>query len=1052
MTINSTIWRRIAFWSAFIAAFIVYCLTIERGASYWDCPEYIVTAWRLEPGHPPGNPMWTLTARIFTILGMSPDNAALSVNISSALFMALGTGLLASTAYIFLHNTFFARRHFLARHKKKKDTLTADTHIPSGTLRHALCALTSLCAALCFGWADSPWFSAVEAEVYAMSLFLTALDVRLMTVWYYCRDTRQASRILLLIIYLTGLSIGVHQLNLLVIPALALIWVFRRHRKPAPWATAAALIASFAAVAAILLGLMPGVLWLCQRFELLCVNRLGWPIHSGVIMCWTIMMAAAIMIPLIPTATLRRHQTLTWTPALLLAGYSVYFILLVRGAANPPMNEGAPSDIFALSSYLARDQYGTAPPLMYGHTPYSTPLRIESIDSTGHADYHRYATRTIAERYELAHTDTATTYVRLNDRIEYIFPPELNMWIPRLVSRNPDDIDAYADWAGMTPTAMDSVEVSYALDSLGHPVGRLEDSGKRVKEKMPRPTYLQQTTYFASYQLAYMYLRYLMWNFVGKQNDRFSVGEVEHGNFITGITPADDAMLGSIADMPEEIGSSNPGHNVYFAIPLILGIIGIWVLADKHDITRRRWNFIIFILFFMTGIAIVLYLNQSPRQPRERDYSFLGSFWAYALWIGAGMASLLTAALKTRRRQLRTVLTSLTALLAAATPLWMLAQNYDDHDRSGRYAVEDYAANMLMPLEKDAILFINGDNYTFPLWYAQEVLGMRRDVTLINTAYLVTPWYKMQLMRPGEQSAPLIMQARPQDFASDKFTNIYYNQLSDDILGDSIQRRALAIDAIKALRQLYSSTEASPRIPPLLMVKAADGTPGDSIVISAREIATGRKYLSSADLVTFDIIASNAAAEHPRPVYWMDLLPPKVFGGFKNYTVRKIAGRKLLLAHRGDCSRTPIPEQFNFRSGGADTPGFYADATTGGMISRQRIALIRYASRMLTAGHPDIALNTLRDTQRLYPPQVWEYQITYDSDSICHEGFEIASLMRLAAIQLGDTTAIRDADRLTAREEARYRQWRLYRQALPKHLRNMMTPKNRLKTLPPPTQ
>lgn len=1050
MALNSRQWRRIAFWGAFLAAFIVYWLTLERGASYWDCPEYIVTAWRLEPGHPPGNPFWTLTARVFTILGATPQNAAVAVNISSALFMALGTGLLASTAYIFLHNTFFSRRHFLTRRKKKRHNLTALPHIPSPSLRHALCAFTSFCAALCFGWADSPWFSAVEAEVYAMSLFFTALDVRLMTIWYYCRDRRQAARLLMLIVYLTGLSIGVHQLNLLVIPALALIWVFRRHSKPAPLATAAALFASFAAVAAILLGFMPGILWLCQRFELLCVNTLGWPIHSGVIICWTLLMAVAIALPFLPAAALRRHQTLTWTPALLLAGYSVYFILLVRGAANTPMNEGAPSDIFALSSYLARDQYGTAPPLLYGHTPYSAPMRLESIDSAGHADYRRYATRSIAERYALSHTDSASTYVRLDDRIEYIFPPELNMWIPRLVSRNPDDIDAYADWAGMTPEAMDSVEVSYALDSLGHPVGRLEDSGKRVKEKILRPTYLQQATYFASYQVAYMYLRYLMWNFVGKQNDRFSVGEVEHGNFITGITPADDAMLGTISDMPTEISSSNPGHNVYFAIPLLLGIIGLWVLADKHDITRRRWNFIIFILFFMTGIAIVLYLNQGPRQPRERDYSFLGSFWAYALWIAAGMAYLLTAALKTRRHKLRTLLTSLAALLIAATPLWMLAQNYDDHNRSGRHAVEDYAANMLLPLEKDAILFINGDNYTFPLWYAQEVLGMRRDVTLINTAYLVTPWYEMQLMRPGEQSAPLAMQARPQDLALGRFSAVYYDRLADDILGDSLQRHALAIDALKALRQLYSSEDASPRIHPLLRVRAADGAPGDSIVISAKEIATGRNYLSSADLITFDIIASNAAAGHPRPVYWMDLLPAKAFGGFKNYTVRKITGRKLLLAHRGDRLRTPIPEQFEFRSGGADTPGFYADATTGSMISRQRVALIRYASRMLTAGHPDIALRTLRDTQRLYPPQVWEYQITYDSDSVCHEGFEIASLMRLAATQLGDSAAIQEADSITAREETRYRQWRLYRHALPKHLRNMMTPKNRLKTLPPP--
>lgn len=1003
--------RRLASWLAFVLALLVYCLTLEPGASYWDCPEYIVTAWRLEPGHPPGNPLWTLTARMFTILGVTAENAPVAVNLSSALFMAGGVGILASTLFYVLRVTLMRGRSIRS-------------------LR--LTALFSLCGALCFGWADSPWYSAVEAEVYAMSLFLTALSVRLMIAWALMPDRRKAGRYLLLVVYLTGLSLGVHQLNLLVLPVLVLIWYFRRNPVRSAWRTALWLLISFGFVGAILLVMMPGVMWLCGECEWLCVNHLGMPYHSGVIICMTLLLLISLILPIVYRGT--RLQTRSWVPALLLTGYSVFFILLIRGAANPPMNEGAPSDIYALSSYLDRDQYGKVP-LFYGRTPYSKPLRIETIDSTGQPSYNRYATRKLKDRIAQVRTGKGHPgYVKYGERIEYIYPPEQNMVLPRLVSGNPDDIAAYGDWAGMTPETMESVEVSYALDSLGNAVGKLQPDGSRVKEKAYRPTYLQQLRYLACYQIGYMYLRYLMWNFSGRQNDRFAVGEVEHGNFITGIPPVDDAMLGPQSMMPAEIGRDNRGRNVYYMIPLLLGIVGILCLSGgKGDCgqVKSRVNFLIFILFFMTGLAIVLYINQNPREPRERDYSYLGSLWAYAIWIGAGMAGIWIASRRIRRRLWRRIAGWGVIGISVATPLWMLYQNFDDHDRSGRHAVEAYAGNLLRSLEPDAIIFVNGDNHTFPLWYMQEVMGVRRDVTVINMAYLTTPWYQIQMMRPGEQSRPVETQARPEDIAYGAFSHVYFRQ---PVAVDTLN----APDGARALLNMYSAGAKYPSLPAVIKITSASG---DSLYVAASAVSGGKSSIDAASLMMLDIVATNASSALPRPVYWHDMLPVTSYAGLYPYTVREMQTRKLSFGRESVKDWQP-DGAFAMESGGADRKGFYADATTGSMISRQRMGMVRMAARLLREGEVEAALGMARESQRLFPPEVWEYQIIYDADSIHHEGFELSDVMMRAGLELGDTAAIREGERLRDRERARYAEWYRYRESLPKRLRNLMTSKN----------
>ncbi|MDE7080089.1 MAG: DUF2723 domain-containing protein [Muribaculaceae bacterium] len=1045
--------RRVASWLTFVLALTVYILTLEPDASLWDCPEYLVTAALLEMGHPPGNPVWTLTARIFSMLGGSdPQHIAVAVNLSSAIFTAGAAALLTSVCFIMLRRLW-----------RRRD-LTSAT------------ALTSLAAGLTFAWLDSTWYSAVEAEVYAMSLFLSALSVRLMAGWAFIRNPRRRARQMLLIIYLTGLSIGVHQLNLLVIPALALIWLFHRCRRPGFLRILLTLAAGAAAVGILLLGFMPGVMRLAGYTELFCVNTLRMPLHSGVWVFWAIAITMALGLGAAP-AIFRHHvstgwQVALWTPAMLLIGFSAYMLILVRGAANPPMNEGAPSTIFALAEYLDRDQYGKNP-LLYGRTPHSRPMRLETIRPDGSADYSRYARQVKSPRYLPA--PDGRSYRHFADKSELIYTPELDMWLPRLTSSSGADIACYADWAGMYPEEMTEVEISYAIDSLGNPVGRLNPDGSRSRETELRPTYLQQLRYLAAYQIGYMYFRYLLWNFSGRQNDRFATGEVEHGNFITGIPAADDMMLGHTASLPDEIGNDNPGRNRLFMIPLLLGIAGIAWMQCRGG-RGRRANLIIAILFLMTGLAIVLYLNQSPREPRERDYSFLGSFWAYTLWVGAGMYGIILWL--TGRRRLRRAARWLPAL-TLALPAWVLAVNYDDHDRSNRSVTTDFAANLLESLDEDAILFTNGDNFTFPLWWAQEVAGIRRDVTIINTAYLATPWYVCQLMmeRPGYSPAHpmpgLQMQARDSmirygAFASNPYVRLPLEPTSADTLA--------ACDAIAALRQRYSGSSALPamlRLPTGFRnyshTAPDDSILMDSIYIRTTAVASGSATIGQRQLAVLDIVASTLASPSPRPVYWLASLSSADYAGFYPFTTRALHTRRLVMTDRPDSlllhrmlDRDLLAARLihsgrrgsmaGLRPDTAPVRSIYADATLGPHIVTQRLGMLRLAQRLLAAGRREDALEVTRTVQRLFPPEICEYQICNETEGALYEGIAIATLLRGSACG-PDSTAIRaEADSIFRREKARHRQWTRYYQSLPPRLRNVLTPKHRQWIANPPKE
>lgn len=641
------------FFCVAFGALILYFICLDRGASLWDCPEYVLIAWRLEIGHPPGNPTWQLMANVVSRLGGSAEHAALLINATSAVAMALASAILSNVIFIFLRAT-------ILRGPGRALTLWAN-----------LCAAA---AALCFAWCDSAIFSAVEAEVYALSALLTILMLWLMLLWANARSrgqTARSRRLLILIAYLTGLGAGVHELNFLILPALLLIYIYGARRYPAA--------------------------------------------SSGL-------------------------PTLLWSVLMLLIGATTYLLIPIRAAANPPINTGNPSTLKAFADYYRRTQYGSSP-LLYGRTPYSVPLRRETYDSR--TDTYSYNTYFLNE-----HPD---------GRKEYVYADELNMWLPRMTSSNPDDIEFYESWGGMRKEDMVAVKAPFAIDSAGYPVGRFNPAtGERELVDTYRPTYLQQLRYFAGYQAGYMYFRYLLWNFAGRQNNVASTGAAETGNFITGIPAADDALLGPQSRLPASMREDNVGYNRYFLIPLIFGIIGIVALC-RAGRTGRRLSAVNAIFFLFTGLLIVVYLNQNPGEPRERDYSFLGSYMAWTVWIGCGLGTMVRLLLKLRlsRRWSALVVRVAAALICIGVPLQMLSQTYDDHDRRHTTGAEEVARKILTPLEPDAIIFVRGDNVIFPLWYAQEVLGLRRDVSVVAIPYLAVEWYREQLRRPGEEALPV---------------------------------------------------------------------------------------------------------------------------------------------------------------------------------------------------------------------------------------------------------------------------------------------------------
>ena len=996
-------------WLTFFVAAFVYCSTIEPTASFWDCPEFITTGYKLEVGHPPGAPFFMLTANLFSQFASDPSQVARMVNTMSA--------LLSATTILFL---FWSITH-LARKLILKDW----SELTLGKL--IAIEASGLVGALIYTFSDTFWFSAVEGEVYAYSSAFTAIVFWLILKWEDHADEPHSDRWLVLIAYMTGLSIGVHLLNLLCLPAIVLVYCYRRFPNIELKGSLIALVGSFILVAAVLYGVVPGIITVAGWFELLFVNTLGCPFNTGEIiyivllvaiviwaiyesyvdksfkrqnvsfvlavgmlgipfrgMTWSAAILGLVILAaiyfglnyrkkigkdLVPVVTSRFKNTALLCMLMLMIGYSSYAVIVIRSAANPPMDQNSPEDVFTLGSYLSRDQYGDSP-LLYGQA-YTSQVAYD-VDGNMCVPKHKEGAA-IWQRKEKASKDEKDSYFVVSHKDKIIYAQ--NMLFPRMHSSA--HAGAYENWMG----GVEGTQVPY--DRCGEPV------------MVKMPTQMENIRFFLSYQCNFMYWRYFMWNFAGRQNDIQGNGEPEHGNWITGISFIDDWMLGDQSKMPAEL-KANKGHNVFYCLPLLLGLIGLfWQAWRGQRGIRQFW--VVFFLFFMTGLAIVLYLNQTPQQPRERDYAYAGSFYAYAIWCGLGVLAIYDM-LKKKLKGNDVAVAGVVGVACLLVPIQMASQTWDDHDRSGRYTCRDFGQNYLMTLQDkgNPIIFTNGDNDTFPLWYNQETEGVRTDARVCNLSYLQTDWYIDQMKRPAYDSPSVPITWPRIDFCSG--TNDYIEvrpamkqQLLDFYREYPKEARAAFGDEpfeVKNIMKYWvrskdSETHVIPTDTLYItidkeavrrsgMMMASDTIP-DRMVISL----AGKRAIYKNDMMMLEMLAQ---CNWERPLYVATTVGSDNYMNLgDNFVQEGLAYRitpfntKAPGAKNFDTEKVYNNVMNRFKWGGLDKPGLYIDETVMRMCYTHRHLLAQLAMQLIAEGQNAKAEKVLRKAEKVLP----EYNVPY---------------------------------------------------------------------------
>ncbi len=706
-------WNLLVGWGVFLIAATVYLLTMEPSASLWDCMEFIATSYKLEVGHPPGAPLFMMLARVFSLFAFGNTTyVPIMVNAMSALTSAF------TILFLFWSITHIARKMYRCPSEYLSPTQTW-TAIAAGAV-----------GALAYTFTDTFWFSAVEAEVYALSSMFTAMVVWAMLRWEDVADEPRANRWLVLIAYLMGLSIGVHILNLLTIPALVFIYYFRKTNKVTPLGLAISTLVAFLILGAINGIIIPQTVAVGAAFDKVLVNGFGMPVNSGLLL-WVILLAGGLGFGVWYTY---KHgkvllNTILLCLSVIMIGYSSYASVVIRASANPPMNSNNPSNPYALLKLLNRDQYGNRP-LIYGPS-YASEINWEDP----------YVMKT--EHY----LDDDGTYKSKRVIDDYNYQEGHKFFFPRMYSPSKEHIKVYKEWGDVEGKKIDAIVPKY------------NDYGEQrwVNTKVTVPTFGEHLQYFMSYQLNFMYWRYFMWNFVGRQSDVQSTGSLSDGNWISGIKAIDKNYLGNQDNLPSDI-ANNKGHNRYYFLPLILGIVGL-----VYQLGRDRRNFaVVMWLFIMMGIALVVYFNSTPNEPRERDYVYAGSFYAFCMWIGLGVmavqhgvANLINRIKKQAPTQEHWASVAVATVLCMSVPTILAAENWDDHDRSGRTAGVDFGHNYMVGLLPNSIVMNYGDNDTFPLWYNQEVNGMRPDVRIMNMSYLGGDWYIDEMKLAYNESAPV---------------------------------------------------------------------------------------------------------------------------------------------------------------------------------------------------------------------------------------------------------------------------------------------------------
>ncbi len=702
-------------WVVFIISAIVYLLTLEPTSSLWDCGEFISSAYKLQVGHPPGAPLFMIVGRFFSLFaGDDVTKVALMINALS--------GLVSALTVMFL---FWTITHLALKVVKPEENVTTWQLI--GILGSAMVG------SLAYTFSDTFWFSAVEGEVYASSSLFTAIVFWAILKWENVADEKYANRWLILIAYLMGLSIGVHLLNLLAIPAIVLVYYYKKY----PYSRQGlilALIISLIILASVMYIIIPGVVWLASRFELIFVNGFGLKYNSGILV-YAFVLLGGLVYGILYTHKHRKvlANTIILCVTAIIIGYSSFSMIVIRSLANPPMDENNPETVFALLYYLNREQYGDRPLFVgqYFNAPRPTVKEGKKTYSP------------IDGKYKVTNRKSVAKYDK-----------EFTTIFPRMYSSSPEHIATYLEWGGLSEK-----ELYYPrVDENGNP--RITQEGKIIYDRnkpKKKPSFKSNLRFFFTYQLGHMYFRYFMWNFSGRQNDEQGYGGPVNGNWITGLNVIDRLIIGSTKNMPE-LMKNDPSRNTYFMLPFLLGIIGMFYQFSRH----KKDMSVVFLLFIMTGIAIVVYLNQTPIQPRERDYAYAASFYAYAIWIGLGVLGIIDLIGKKAQRSGIAALTVICSLVFI--PGLMAKENWDDHDRSGRYLTRDIAANYLNSCAPNAILFTGGDNDTFPLWYAQEVEGIRTDVRVVNLMLLNMDWYIDQMKNQAYESNPLPIHLKSEQY------------------------------------------------------------------------------------------------------------------------------------------------------------------------------------------------------------------------------------------------------------------------------------------------
>ncbi len=913
-------------WLVFLVAATTYLLTLEPSVSLWDCGEFIASSYKLQVGHPPGAPFFMLMARFFTFFTTDVSKVALMVNALSALASAFTILFLFWTITHLVHK-------LLSGSNRNMTTAELITIMVSG-----------LTGALAYTFSDTFWFSAVEAEVYATSSLFTAVVFWAILKWENVADHKYANRWLILIAYLMGLSIGVHLLNLLAIPAIVMVYYFRKY-KVTRMGVIRALGLSFLLLGILMYLVIPGVVKLAAWFEIFFVNGLGLPFKSGVLF-YIVVLTTGIIYGIWYTHIRSKVvlNTILVAFTVILIGYSSYAAIVIRSLANPPMDENNPEQVFSLLAYLNREQYGDRP-LINGQY-YNAPVKEYKEGKPTRSQ--------VNGKYEITSHQTEVVY---DDRFTTFFP--------RMYSAVPQHVQAYKDWANID----------------GTPVRVINRQGQQ--EVIRKPTFGENMLFFFKYQLGHMYFRYLMWNFSGKQNDNQSHGGILDGNWISGIPALDQLRLGS-QQMPPSI-KDHPARNTYFLFPFLLGFFGLLFHASRKS--KDFW--VVMLLFFFTGIAIVIYLNQTPIQPRERDYAYAGSFYAFAIWIGIGVTAFIDVLPRSLNSKIRSVSAGLLAIILV--PGIMAFQNWDDHDRSGRTFARDMAFNYLNSCAPNAILFTHGDNDTFPLWYAQEVEGIRTDVRVVNLMLLNADWYIEMMKRKAYDSEPL-----PVSFSNDE---LRHGNLSSVFL---IERVPGFVELGKAIQFVASNNPETKRIPnnrgsvvhlPAKKFRLdvdtfnvlANGTiDRDEVdkMLPALEWSIGKNRITKSELIALDILANN---NWERPVYFASggnnsSLSLEDYFQLEGFAYRlvpfKTPGKSMLELGRVDDEFMSEKYLNDFQWGGLGDTSVYFDSHTRrtATVMRVRGNFARLAEKLLEEGDTIQAITTLDKAAVLMPKK----QIPYD--------------------------------------------------------------------------